>query len=64
MKTMKSKRNNSVKRLKEEIDFLNRGIKTKEETHDYLLKEKERQIDITKQLTYLLTSAVLTFPRG
>ena len=50
---MKSKRNNSVKRLKEEIDFLNRGIKTKEETHDYLLKEKERQIDITKQLTYL-----------
>lgn len=44
---------NEIRRLKEEIDFLNQGIKIREDTHDYLLKEKERQMAITKQLTYL-----------
>lgn len=42
-----------IKRLKEEVDFLNQGIKVREETHDYLLREKERQMAITKQITYL-----------
>lgn len=53
----KNKLNNSfkneIKRLKEEIDFLNQGIKAREDSHDYLMKEKERQMAITKQLTYL-----------
>lgn len=42
-----------VKRLKNEIDFLNEGINSREEAYDAVYKEKERQIAITKQLTYL-----------
>ena len=42
-----------IKRLKNEIDFLNEGINSREEAYDAVYKEKERQIAICKQLTYL-----------
>ena len=42
-----------IKRLKNEIDFLNKGIDSREEAYDTIYKEKERQMAITKQLTYL-----------
>lgn len=42
-----------IKRLKNEIDFLNKGIDSREEAYDTIYKEKEKQMAITKQLTYL-----------
>jgi hypothetical protein len=48
-----SKRYNNNKRLKKEIDFLNRGIESREEAYDTIYREKERQMAVTKQLTYL-----------
>ena len=42
-----------IKRLKNEIDFLNKGIDSREEAYDTIYREKERQMAITKQLTYL-----------
>ena len=48
-----SKRYNNNKRLKKEIDFLNRGINSREEAYDTIYNEKEKQMAITKQLTYL-----------
>ena len=48
------KRNtNKIKRLKNEIDFLNKGIDSREEAFDTIYKEKQKQMAITKQLTYL-----------
>lgn len=48
-----SKRHDEIKRLKNEIDFLKKGIDSREETYDVVYKEKEKQMAITKQLTYL-----------
>lgn len=42
-----------IKRLKNEIDFLQKGIESREEAYDALYKEKERLMGISKQLTYL-----------
>ena len=42
-----------IKRLKNEIDFLQKGIESREEAYNAVNKEKERQMAITKQLTYL-----------
>jgi len=42
-----------IKRLKKKIEYLNQGIKIREDTHDFLLKETNRYKHIIKQLTYL-----------
>ena len=42
-----------IKRLKNEIVFLNKGIDSREEAYNTIYKEKEKQMAITKQLTYL-----------
>ena len=42
-----------IKRLKNEIDFLQKGIESREEAYESIYKEKERQMAIAKQLTYL-----------
>ena len=42
-----------IKRLKNEIDFLNEGINSREQAYDAIYREKERQMAISKQLTYL-----------
>ena len=50
---MRKRYNKQTKRLKKDIDFLNRGINSREEAYDTIYNEKERQMAITKQLTYL-----------
>lgn len=48
-----SKRFDKIKRLKRENDFLQKGIEAREDAYDTVCKEKMRQTEITKQLTYL-----------
>lgn len=48
-----SKKHNKPDKLQAENDFLKKGIDSREEAYDTIYKEKERQMAITKQLTYL-----------
>ena len=49
------KRNtNEIKRLKKEIDFLNKGIDSREEAFESIYDEKETQMRLVKELTYML----------
>lgn len=48
-----SKRRDKLNKLKSEIDFLKKGIDSREDAYNTIYKEKERQMAITKQLTYL-----------
>ena len=48
-----SKRRDKLDKLQAENDFLKRGIESREDAYDVIYREKERQMAITKQLTYL-----------
>ena len=48
-----SKKHNKLDKLKAENDFLKKGIDSREDAYDVIYREKERQMAITKQLTYL-----------
>lgn len=48
-----SKRRDKLDKLQAEIDFLKKGIESREDAYNTIYKEKERQMAITKQLTYL-----------
>ena len=49
------KRNtNEIKQLKKEIDFLNKGIDSREEAFESIYDEKETQMRLVKELTYML----------
>lgn len=49
------KRNtNEIKQLKKEIDFLNKGIDSREEAFESIYNEKETQVRLVKELTYML----------
>lgn len=42
-----------IKSLKEEVKFLKQVNKINNDAHDCFIREKERQMAITKQITYL-----------
>ena len=49
------KRNtNEIKRLKIENDFLKKGIKNREDAYESIFNEKETQVKLLKELTYML----------
>ena len=48
-----SKRRDKLDKLQAENDFLKKGIDSREDAYNTIYKEKERQMAITKQLTYL-----------
>jgi hypothetical protein len=49
------KRNtNEIKQLKEENEFLKKGINSREKAYDTILEDRNKQLRITKELTYLL----------
>lgn len=48
-----SKKHNKLDKLLAENDFLKKGIESREDAYDVIYREKERQMAITKQLTYL-----------
>ena len=45
---------NEIKRLKEENQFLQKGIDSREEAHDHVFKENEKHMAVTQELTFLL----------
>lgn len=49
------KRNtNEIKRIKIENDFLKKGIKNREDAYESIFNEKETQVKLLKELTYML----------
>ena len=49
----KYNKQSELDKLQKDNDFLQKGIESREEAYDAVYKEKERQIAICKQLTYL-----------
>jgi hypothetical protein len=49
----KYKKQSELDKLQNENDFLQKGIESREEAYDTIYREKERQMSVTKQLTYL-----------
>lgn len=49
----KYKKQSELDKLQNENDFLQKGIESREEAYDTIYREKERQMAVTKQLTYL-----------
>ena len=45
---------NEIKRLKEENQFLQKGIDSREEAHDFVCKQREKEMALQQELTYLL----------
>ena len=43
-----------IKRLKEENEFLQKGIDTRESAHDYVCKQRDTQMAVTHELVYML----------
>ena len=43
-----------IKELKEENDFLQRGINSREEAHDYVCKQRDRAMALTQEISFLL----------
>lgn len=49
----KTQNKQKLDKLQAENDFLKKGIDSREDAYETIYKEKERQMAITKQLTYL-----------
>ena len=45
---------NEIKRLKEENDFLKRGIDSREEAHNIVCEQRDKAMALQQELTYLL----------
>ncbi len=43
-----------IKKLKEENKFLQLGINTREEAHDYVCKQRDMAMALTQEITFLL----------
>ena len=43
-----------IKQLKEENEFLQKGIDTREDAHDYVCKQRDTQMAVTQKLVYML----------
>ena len=49
----KYNKQSELDKLQKDNDFLQKGIESREEAYDTIYREKERQMAVTKQLTYL-----------
>ena len=49
----KYNKQSELDKLQKDNDFLQKGIDSREDAYDTIYREKEKQIAITKQLTYL-----------
>ena len=49
----KYNKQSELDKLQNENDFLQKGIESREEAYDTIYREKERQMAVTKQITYL-----------
>ena len=45
---------NEIKRLKEENDFLKKGIDSREEAHNIVSEQRDKAMALQQELTYLL----------
>lgn len=45
---------NEIKRLKEENEFLKKGIDSREEAHNFVCKQRDKAMALQQELTYLL----------
>lgn len=45
---------NEIKRLKEENDFLKKGIDSREEAHNIVCEQRDKAMALQQELTYLL----------
>ena len=45
---------NEIKRLKEENEFLKKGIDSREEAHIFVCKQRDKAMALQQELTYLL----------
>lgn len=45
---------NEIKRLKEENQFLQKGIDSREEAHNFVCKQRDKAMALQQELTYLL----------
>ena len=43
-----------IKQLKEENEFLQKGIDNREDAHDYVCKQRDTQMAVTQELVYML----------
>lgn len=43
-----------IKQLKDENEFLQKGIDTREDAHDYVCRQRDTQMAVTQELTYML----------
>lgn len=45
---------NEIKKLKEENEFLQKGIGSREEAHDFVSEQLDKQMTLTQEVTFLL----------
>lgn len=45
---------NEIKRLKEENQFLQKGIDSREEAHNFVCKQRDKSMALTQEITFLL----------
>lgn len=50
----KYNKQSELDKLQNENDFLQKGIESREEAYDTIYREKERQMRLVKELTYML----------
>ena len=50
----KYNKQSELDKLQSENDFLQKGIESREEAYDTIYREKERQMRLVKELTYML----------
>ena len=44
----------TIKRLKEENEFLQRGIDSREDAHNYVCEQRDKSMALTQEITFLL----------
>lgn len=44
----------TIKRLKEENEFLQKGIDSREDAHNYVCKQRDKSMALTQEITFLL----------
>ena len=45
---------NEIKRLKEENEFLQKGINSREDAHNYVSEQRDKSMALTQEITFLL----------
>ena len=44
----------TIKRLKEENEFLQKGINSREDAHNYVCEQRDKSMALTQEITFLL----------